>query len=80
MNYLITAFGYELIVGQTGRGTWTGGYREAGSKGGYSAVGEYPDARSAQIATCKEVQVLAGQVGETVMDPCTEVLSAWQVE
>ena len=81
MTFRLTAFGYELIVGPTGRGTWTGGYREPGSvAGGYTAVGEYSDDRIAKIETCKAVQLLAGQKDETVLDPCTEVLSAWTVE
>ena len=82
MNYTLSAFGYELIVSQTGEGSWVGGYREAGSKGSYTPVNEsgYPDARSAQFATCKAVQALALQVDETVMDPCTEALSGWVVE
>jgi len=80
MNYLTTAFGFELLVGETGTGTWAGGYREAGSKGGYSTVGEYRDARTAQIATCKEAQALAGKAGNTAIDPCIEALSAWKVE
>lgn len=80
MNYLITAFGFDLLVGETGKGTWAGGFREAGSKGGYSTLGEYPDARTAQIETCKQAQALAGKGAITAAEPCVEAISAWKVE
>ncbi|MGB7986416.1 MAG: hypothetical protein WCF54_14715 [Terracidiphilus sp.] len=80
MTYTLSAFDYELIVGETARRTWTGGYRERGSKGSYIAVGEFPDGDTAKLETCKAVQALAGQMGDTVLDPCKESLGAWSVE
>lgn len=85
MEYRLTAFGYDLIVGENqGNGRWYGGYRESGPGGSYTAVlpehGDgFPDADSAKLATCRTAQALSGQSGQTVVDPCNEALSAWAV-
>jgi hypothetical protein len=80
MTYTLTAFDHELIVGETPCGTWTGGYRESGSKGSYTAFGEFSDATTAKLETCKAVQALAGQVGDTFLDPCEALLNDWSAE
>jgi hypothetical protein len=81
MTYTLTAFGCEMIVGKTERGTWTGGYRELSSKNSpYLPVGEWLDATTAKRETCKSVQRIAHQVDEmTVTDPCEFSLNEWLV-
>lgn len=71
-TYVRSAFGCDMIVSQTGRGSWTSGYREAGEEL-YAPISEvdYPTACSAQA--------FAAQLEEPVMDPSTEGLSAWSV-
>jgi hypothetical protein len=81
MYHTLRAFGYELLVSETATNTWTGAYREEGSKGGYDPVSdhEFPDAESAKLATCRAVRVVARQDVPTAVDPCIEALHTWSV-
>jgi hypothetical protein len=82
MNYTIKAFDYDLVVGGSPSGKWYGGYREPGSPvtGGYTVVGEFDNARTAKIETCRAVQRLTANTSNSPLDPCEDLLDEWAVE
>ncbi len=75
--YRVQAFDYELTV-RPSQGGWLGFIRELPG-GQISPVMDKPgELEATKRATCKLAQFLSGAAGQSVMDPCEDLLDQWQ--
>jgi hypothetical protein len=75
--YRLQAFGYELTV-RPSQGGWLGFIREMPG-GQISPATDRPNELNAtKLATCRLAQSLGGATGQSVMDPCEDLLEQWE--